>query len=83
MIKLRFEFDKQSRKVAPPRVSPGPGFAEPLADFFPSYPIHTMENVYKADTKPDTSESDDCEKHFKVVTSITGGIGTQRKVLEQ
>ena len=76
MIKLRFEFDKQSRKVAPPRVSPGPGFVEPLADFFPSYPIHTMENVYKADTKPDTSESDDCEKHFKAATSITGGIGT-------
>ena len=76
MIKLRFEFDKQSRSVAPPRNSPSAGFLEPLADFFPSYPIHTIENVYKADSRPDPSESDECEKEFGAATSISGGIGT-------
>jgi hypothetical protein len=76
MVKLRFQFDKQSRKVAAPRTKPQPDFVEPIADFFPSYPIHTMENIYKADSKPDTSEDDNCEKNFMETSSISGGIGT-------
>ena len=77
MIKLRFEFDKLSKKVASPRVKPGPGFVEPLADYFPNYSIHTKENIYKADTKPNPVEDDeDCEKHFNSTSSITGGIGS-------
>ena len=76
MIKLRFEFDKKSKKVAVARTSPHSDFVPPVADFFPSYPIHTMENLYKADQKPDETESDDCEKNFSSATSITGGIAT-------
>ena len=76
MITLRFEFDKMSRQTAVPRVSPKQDFVPPKADFFPSYPIHTMENEYKADKKPDLEESDDCEKEFNSATSISGGIGT-------
>ena len=74
MVKLRFQFDKQSRKVAAPRTKPKLDFVEPIADFFPNYPIHTMENIYKADSKP--SEDDDCEKNFMGASSISGGIGT-------
>ena len=75
MIKLRFQFDRLSRKVAAPRVVPKSNFAPPKADCFSSYPIHTMENVYKADKKPDENE-DDCEKNFGSAASISGGIGT-------
>ena len=75
MIKLRFQFDRLSRKVAAPRVVPKPTFAPPKADCFSSYPIHTMENVYKADKKSDEDE-DDCEKNFASTASISGGIGT-------
>ena len=76
MIKLRFEFDKKSHKTAVARTSPHSDFVPPVADYFPSYPIHTMENIYKADKKPDEAESDDCEKNFISATSISGGIGT-------
>ena len=76
MIKLRFKFDKQSRQVAAQRTKPNIGFAEPVADFFPNYPIHTMENLYKADSKLDDSGDDDCEKNFSGASSISGGIGT-------
>jgi hypothetical protein len=76
MIKLRFEFDKKSHKTAVPRTSPHSAFVPPVADYFPSYPVHTMENVYRADKKPDTTGSDDCEKNFASATSISGGIGT-------
>ena len=76
MINLRFEFDQKSRKVAHPRTKPNEGFREPLADFFPSYQIHTMRNVYKADKERDTPDSDDCDKNFKSSKSITGGIAT-------
>ena len=53
MVRLRFEFDKASRKTAPVRVSPDAGFVSPLADFFPNHPTHTMENAYNADKKTD------------------------------
>ena len=77
MIKLRFEFDKLSKKVAAPRTKPKPGFVEPIADYFPNYAIHTMENTYKADRKQGLSEDkDDCEKQFNSASTITGGIGT-------
>jgi hypothetical protein len=76
MIKLRFEFDKQSKKLVAQRTKPKAGFAEPVADFFPNYPIHTMENLYKADSKPDDSEDDACEKSFSGASTISGGIGT-------
>ena len=65
MIKLRFSFDKLSRKVAAPRVSPQGSFVPPKADCFPSYPIHTKENQYTADKKDDTE--DDCEKLGRIV----------------
>ena len=74
IIKLRFSFDILSRKVAAPRVSPEGSFVPPKADCFPSYPIHTKENQYKADKKDDTE--DDCEKNFNSAASISGGIAT-------
>ena len=76
MIKLRFEFDKKSLKTAVARTSPHSEFVPPVADFPPSYPIHTMENIYKADKKPDETESDEWEKNFCSATNISGGIGT-------
>ena len=75
-IQLRFNFDKLSQKVAVPRISPTSEFVPPLADVFPSYPIHTKENIYKADKKPETSETDECEKDFQSSNSMSGGIGT-------
>ena len=74
MIKLRF--DKLSRSKAAPRVPPGENFVSPKSDCFPSHPIHTMENKYKADQFQDTTTDSDCEKNFNSVASITGGIGT-------
>ena len=59
-----------------PRISPKSDFVPPLADVFPSYPIHTKENIYKADKKPETSETDECEKDFQSSNSMSGGIGT-------
>ena len=76
MIKLRFQFDTNSRRLAAPRTAPNSTYKPPLSDFFPSYPVHTMENVYKADKKKDATEINDCEKRFTSATSITGGIGT-------
>ena len=75
MIKLRFQFDRLSRQTAAPRVVPKSTFVPPKADCFSSYPIHTMDNIYKADRKPDENE-DDCEKMFGSAASISGGIGT-------
>ena len=76
MVKLRFKFDKMSRQVAAPRVTPAPGFEPPKADFFPNYPIHTMENNYAAEENPEPIGSDNCEKQFNSTSSISGGIGT-------
>ena len=76
MIQLRFSFDKLSHEVAVPRISPKSDFVPPLADVFPSYPIRTKENIYKADKKPDESETDECEKDFQSSNSMSGGIGT-------
>ena len=75
MVKLRIKFDKLSHKVAAPRKPPPSNFVPPKADCFSSYPIHTMENHYKADKKSDENE-DDCEKKFESAASISGGIGT-------
>ena len=76
MVKLRFKFDKMSRQVAAPRVTPAHGFEPPKADYFPGYPIHTMENHYAAEEKYEPIESDNCEKQFNSTSSISGGIGT-------
>ena len=55
-----------------PRVCPEGPFVPPKADCFPSYPIQTKENQYKADTKDDTE--DHCEKNFNSAASISGGL---------
>ena len=76
MINSDLNLTKKSLKTAVPRTSTHPEFVPPVADFFPSYPVHTMENIYKADKNPDVTESDDCEQNFGSATSISGGIGT-------
>ena len=76
LIKLRFSFDKLSRKLAVPRTTPSSDFKPPLADFFPAYPVHTMENIYKADSRIDNAEKEECDKNFDSASSISGGIGT-------
>ena len=76
LIKLRFSFDKLSRKLAVPRTTPSSDFKPPLADFFPAYPVHTMENIYKADSRIDNAGKEECDKNFDSASSISGGIGT-------
>ena len=76
MVRLRVNFDKLSRSVAVPRKSPPKDFKPPVADVFPDYDIHTMDNKYKADIKPDKDEDEDCKKDFESNSSISGGIGT-------
>ena len=85
MVRLRHSFDKLSRSVAAPRKVPHKDFVPPLADVFRDYNIHTMDNNYKADSKKDKDDNDDCNKHFESSTYISGGIGTvtcQHKILK-
>ena len=78
MIKLRIRFDKLSKSLASKRKAPGEHFKPPVADVFPDYPIHTLDNVYKADNKKDPEEDGDvqCNKSFESSATISGGIGT-------
>ena len=76
MIRLRGKFDRLSKSLAVARKPPHEDFKPPEADFFPDYDIHTMSNVYKADTKHDKEEGEDCQKEFERSSHISGGIGT-------
>ena len=76
MIRLEHDFDRLSQKVAAPRQPPHERFVPPRADVFPDYPIHTMDNKYKADQVKDKNDEGDCNKLFQSSSFITGGIGT-------
>ena len=42
---------------------------------YPGYPLHTLKNIYVADTKADSSAGkDDCNKIYNESATITGGI---------
>ena len=38
-------------------------FILPVADVFPNYPIHTLDNMYKANLKKDVQEDEHCNEH--------------------
>ena len=76
MIRIRIKFDKLSRSLAVARKEPPKDFKPPVADVFPDYDIHTMDNQYKADQYKDKDENVDCRKEFESSSSISGGIGT-------
>ena len=52
MVKLRYKFDNMSSKVDALGVIPQ------KVDFFPRYPVHTMENLYKANVEPELIDND-------------------------
>ena len=76
MIKIRIRFDKLSKSLAAQRNPPSEHFKPPIADVYPDYPIHTLDNKYKADVKKDPEEDVDCNKVFDSSSTISGGIGT-------
>ena len=43
---------------------------------FPNYPIHTLDNMYKANLKKDVEEDEHCNEHSNPHQSISGGIIT-------
>ena len=47
MYKLRPKFNDLARRNAVPRISP-------IAEVYPNNPVHTMENVYRADKQKDS-----------------------------
>ena len=71
MIRIRIKFDKLSRSLAVARKVPPEGFKPPVADVFPDYDIHTMDNQYKADKYKDKDEDEDCRKEFESSSSIS------------
>ena len=72
----RYRFDKLSKSVAAKKKLPMDSFKSPVADFFPYYPIHTLDSTYKADLKKDAEEDDHCNKAFESSSTISGGLGT-------
>ena len=72
----RYRFDKLSKSVAAKKKIPMDSFKPPVADFFPDYPIHTLDSTYKADLKKDAEEDDHCNKAFESSSTISGGLGT-------
>ena len=65
-----------SKSVAGKKKAPQDSFKPPAADFFPSYPIHTLDSEYKADINKDEEEDNKCNKAFESSSTISGGLGT-------
>ena len=59
MILIRIKFDKLSRSLAVARKVPPEGFKPPVADVFPDYDIHTMDNQYKVEKYKDKDEDEE------------------------
>ena len=62
------------KTVATKKKSPTTNFIPPVADMFPNYSIHTLDNKYKVDMKKDVEEDEHCNKAFKSSSTISGGI---------
>ena len=64
MVNLRFKFNDLARRNAVPRIKPNSDFTEPIAEVYPNNPVHTMENVYRADKEKDSNEDGGCNKYY-------------------
>ena len=53
---------------------PGKDYVSCIAECYPYYPEHTMENSYKADMYKDKTEGKKCDKSYSSKATITGGI---------
>ena len=60
---LKLRFDNLNKTIATKKRSPPTNFILPVADVFPNYPIHTLDNMYKADLKKDVEEDEHCNEH--------------------
>jgi hypothetical protein len=86
-VNLRFKFNALARRNAVPRIKPNSDFTEPIAEVYPNNPVHTMENVYRADKEKDSNEDGGCNKDYNECPTITGGLThitciTLQKVLQ-
>ena len=73
MLDLKAAYSSLARERAVPRKKPSQ--EPPKAQVYPGYPLHTVKNVYLADTKADPSAGkDDCNKIYNESASMTGGI---------
>ena len=59
-----------ARRNTVPRIKPNSYFTEPIAEVYPNNPVHTMENVYRADKEKDGG----CNKDYNECPTITGGL---------
>ena len=74
MVSLRFKFNDLARRNAVPRIKPNSDFTELIAEVYPNNPVHTMENVYRADKEKDSNEDGGCNKDYNECPTITGGL---------
>ena len=74
MIELREDFNRLAEERAVKRTKPKKDYESSKVEIYPNNPEHTMENVYKADTKKDKTEDKSCEKIYNSKSTITGGI---------
>ena len=73
MLDLQVSYMSIARQRAVARKKPTQESAK--SQVYPGYPLHTVKNVYSADTKSDTSDGkDNCNKVYNESTNITGGI---------
>ena len=72
-LQVSYMFMSIARQRAVARKKPTRESAK--SQVYPGYPLHTVKNVYSADTKSDKSDGkDDCNKVYNESTNITGGI---------
>ena len=70
MLDLKASYSSLARERAVPRKKPSE--EPPKAQVYPGYPLHTVKNVYAADSKADQSAGkDDCNKIYNESANIT------------
>ena len=58
MIELREDFNRLAEERTVKRTKPKKNYESSKVKIYPNNPEHIMENVYKADTKKDKTESE-------------------------
>ena len=74
LINLRERVNIKAEKRAVKRSKPKDDHRSAQADCYPNMPEHTVENIYKADSKVDKEEDKNCSKIYNSKSDITGGI---------
>ena len=74
LLSLREEFDIKAEERAVKRTKPKKNHKSAPVDCYPNNPEHTVENLYKADSKTDNTEDKSCSKIYNSKSAITGGI---------